>query len=374
MANFCGTCGSPLGENSVFCGACGAKVQPDETPVVAPPIPSYHPVAPDGATPVSSYQPFTPDVAAPVSSYQPVTPDVAAPVSSYQSVTPIDAAPFSGYQPVTPVGAAPVSSYQPFTPVDAAPVSSYQPVTPVGAAPVSSYQSVTPLPAARTGMSPVIKIVLVVVVLLVLVGTVAMAGLYYVFHLAARKAHQISQQVRNGAIVASLPADEEASPAVTGPGACRLISKEDVGRAIGIAIVSTNTTANGCEYLAQGTPGDLRSKHIAAMMASNGANAQQQKMMQSLSKGLFGGAPPADGSNANTDVNSVVLAFTIAPNTSEAPLTGSPLPAVGEEATVTAGSVMSVRKRSKIIRINYSTCPCTTSAIVPLAKRLAASQ
>ena len=276
MASFCGTCGSPLVDNSAFCGVCGAGVKPAEIPLAA-------------------------------------------------------------------------------------------------AVPVSTYQPVTPLPPARSGMSPVIKIVLVVVVLLVLVGTVALAGLYYVFHLAARKAHQISQQVRNGAIVASLPADEDASPLITGPGACRLISKEDVGRAIGIPIVSTKTTANGCEYLAQGTTSELRSKHVAAMMANSGASAQHRQMMQNLSKGLFGGGGP-DGSTQDTDANSAALAFTIAANTSEIPLSGTRLPGIGEEASVTAGSVMAVRKGSKLIRITYGTCPCTTAAIIPLAKRLAASQ
>ncbi len=221
-------------------------------------------------------------------------------------------------------------------------------------------------------MSPLVKIVLVVVVLLVLIGTAAIAGLYYAFHLAARKAHEISQQVRNGAITAARP-DEDAAPTISGPGLCRLLSKEDVGRAIGIAIVATRTTANGCEYLAQGTTGEMTSKHLSAMMAGSGASAQQQQMMKSLSKGLFGGSHADDGSTPNADENTAVLAFTIG-TASQTQLPGSKLAGIGDEAAVTAGSVMVVRKGSKLIRVTYSTCPCTTPAIVPLAKRLAASQ
>ena len=256
-------------------------------------------------------------------------------------------------------------------PVAAAPLSTYPAATPLP--PMTPLPPVSPLPPARTGMSPIVKIILVVVVLLVLVGTVAMAGIYYAFHLAARKAHELSEKVRNGGIVASLPADD-AVPAIAGPGACRLLSKEDVGHAIGIPVVATRTTVNGCEYLAQGTAGEMTSKHIAAMMASNGANAQQQQMMESLSRGLFGNAKQEDGNSPNADVNAVVMAFTINPETPEAQLPGNPLQGIGDEASVTAGSVMVVHKGSKLIRITYSTCPCTTPAIVPLAKRLAASQ
>lgn len=48
-----------------------------------------------------------------------------------------------------------------------------------------------------------------------------------------------------------------------------------------------------------------------------------------------------------------------------------PLQGIGEEAFDTAGSVMLVREGDKLIRITYSTCPCTVDAIKPLAQRLA---
>jgi hypothetical protein len=235
----------------------------------------------------------------------------------------------------------------------------------------------------------VVKIILVVVLLLVVLGTLSVAGIFYALHLASRKAHEFSRQVRDTAL-SSLAAnggnaggsDVPAGP--LGPGACRFLSKDDVGRAIGVVIVATKTTVGGCEYLAQGTAGDMTAKHIAALMASKGATAQQQQMFQTLSRGLLGSAQSqADGSNP--PVNTVVMAFTIDPNAArtqmsmnENALDGAApgakrLTGIGDEAFDASGSVMMVRKGNQLIRITYSTCPCTVDAIKPLAQRLASS-
>jgi hypothetical protein len=263
----------------------------------------------------------------------------------------------------------------------ATPVPPFSPVPPV--------PPVSPLPLVKTGSSPVVKIVLVVVLLLVVLGTLSVAGMFYAMHLASRKAHEFSRQVRDTAL-SSLAADagnaggSNVPAGPLGPGACRFLSKDDVGRAIGVAIVATKTTVGGCEYLAQGTAGDMTAKHIAALMASKGATAQQQQMFQTLSRGLLGSAQSqADGSNP--PVNTVVMAFTIDPNAArtqmsmnENALDGAApgakrLTGIGDEAFDASGSVMMVRKGNQLIRITYSTCPCTVDAIKPLAQRLASS-
>ena len=88
-----------------------------------------------------------------------------------------------------------------------------------------------------------VKIILVVVLLLVVLGTLSVAGIFYALHLASRKAHEFSRQVRDNALLSSVPSDSGTASALDGsvgnlgPGACRLLSKEDVGRAIGVAIV-----------------------------------------------------------------------------------------------------------------------------------------
>jgi hypothetical protein len=261
-----------------------------------------------------------------------------------------------------------------------------QPGVPLAASPVSPVPPVSPLPPVKSGSSPVVKIVLVVVLLLVVFGVLSLAGIFYAMHLASRKAHEFSRQVRDAGLLSSLPAGNGAasgsdgSVATLGPGACRFLSKEDVGRAIGVGIVATKTTVGGCEYLAQGTAGDMTARHIAAMMASKGATAQQQQAFQTLSRGLLGGAQSqADGSGPPT--NTVVMAFTIDPNAAKTQMSmnenvgpsAKHLNGIGDEALDASGSVLMVRKGNQLIRITYSTCPCTIDAIKPLAQRLAAS-
>ncbi len=259
---------------------------------------------------------------------------------------------------------------------------------PIAPSPVSAFPPVSPLPPVQTGSSPVVKIILVVVLLLVVLGTLSVAGIFYALHLASRKAHEFSRQVRDSAL-SSVPSDRgtasalDGSVGTLGPGACRLLSKEEVGRAIGVPIVATKTTVGGCEYLAQGTPGDMVAKHIAALLASKGVTEQQQQVLHNLSGILSGAQSQADGTAPA--VNSVVMAFAIVPNAANAQMStnggasdgagpdAKPLTGIGDEAFDASGSVMTVRKGKKLIRITYSTCPCTIDAIRPLAQKLVAS-
>jgi len=257
---------------------------------------------------------------------------------------------------------------------------------PLPASPVSSLPPLSPLPPVRQGSSPVVKIILVVVVLLVVGGTLSLAGIFYAFHLASHKAHEFSRRVlESGGI---LPTDsaggQDGSAGTVGPGDCRFLSKEDVSRAIGVPIVATRTTDAGCEYLATGTSADMTAKHLAAVMASRGATAHQQQMIQNLSRGLLGNGQNQPGANSQSpNVNSVVMAFTIDPNAAKTQMSmnenvlggispgGKPIKGIGDEAFDASGAVMMVRKGDKLIRITYSICPCTVDAIKPLAKELA---
>ena len=122
-------------------------------------------------------------------------------------------------------------------------------------------------------------------------------------------------------------------------------------------------------------------KHIAAVMASKGVTEQQQQILHNLSGILSGAQSQADGSSP--PINTVVMAFTIVPNaantqTNDGASDGAapdakPLTGIGDEAFDASGSVMTVRKGKKLIRITYSTCPCTIDAIRPLAQKLVAS-
>ena len=49
------------------------------------------------------------------------------------------------------------------------------------------------------------------------------------------------------------------------------------------------------------------------------------------------------------------------------------LDGIGDEAFAEADAMMFVRKGDKLIRIMYSSCPCVTDAIKPLAKEIVAN-
>ncbi len=262
-------------------------------------------------------------------------------------------------------------------PLAASPVSSVPPIQPLPPA--------VPMPPVRQGTSPVLKIVLAVVLLIFVMGSVALFGMFYVLHIASRKAHEISRQVLGATgTMSSLNRDNAGASGGgnLGPGACRFLSKEDVSRFIGVPIVATKTTADGCQYLAKGTPAEMTGKHIASMMAKNGASAEQQQLIQNLSHGLLGSASETDGSNQNAEINSVVVAFTIDPNSAKTQMAlnqnvlgtigpGKPIAGIGDEAFDSSGSILMVRKGDKLVRIVYSTCPCNLDAIKPLAQELA---
>jgi hypothetical protein len=268
-----------------------------------------------------------------------------------------------------------------------------QATVPLAPSPVSSVPPVQPLPPAvpmppvRQGTSPVLKIVLAVLLLLLVMGSVALFGMFYVLHIASRKAHEISRQVLGTTETPSSLTTDNAGAAGggnAGPGACRFLSKEDVSRFTGVPIVATRTTADGCQYLAKGTAADMTGKHIAAMvaMANNGTTTpEQQQIIQNLSRNLLGRASATDESNQNEEIT-VVVSFTIDPNSAKSQMAlnqnvlgsigpGRPVAGIGDEAFDSAGAVLMVRKGDKLVRIVYSTCPCNLNQIKPLAQELA---
>ena len=53
------------------------------------------------------------------------------------------------------------------------------------------------------------------------------------------------------------------------------------------------------------------------------------------------------------------------------PMASRTIPGVGDEAFDVGGAVMMVRKGNKLLKIMYMMCPCTTDAMLPLAKKFA---
>jgi hypothetical protein len=142
--------------------------------------------------------------------------------------------------------------------------------------------------------SPLIKILVAFAVFVVVIGALAAGGVYYVVHRIKEKVHEVAGEIPG---VGSSPGSGStfnsgsrsgrgSNGGITGD-ACRLLSKEEVSRAIGVEIVATQTVDGGCSYLAQTNSGDMTAKHVTAMMGARGADAQQQKMIQNITGGLF---------------------------------------------------------------------------------------
>ena len=238
----------------------------------------------------------------------------------------------------------------------------------------------------------------------------AAGGVYYVVYRVKQKVHEVARDVpglgsssdnssnSNGGIMGSISkmvsgsssSDGEASSSRGDNGGisgdpCRLLSKDEVGRAIGVQIVATQSADGGCSYLAQGDSGDMTAKHMAAMLGAQGADAKTQNIVQGFASGMAK-AFQSGSHEATSDSNGNVPVFTFGVDNKAAEAQmrlnakvlarlgqsqQQSLSGIGDEAFDEAGTIMMVRKGDKLIRIMYSTCPCSVEAIKPLAKMLA---
>jgi hypothetical protein len=249
--------------------------------------------------------------------------------------------------------------------------------------------------AAAKSSSPWLKIILVTFIVVFVCGAVAVGGVIYVVHKVSQKAHEYSREVL-GETPSTTPATSSGgsagaathagiSAAVTGD-PCLLLSKQDVSQAIGVPIVETSPAEGGCSYLAKGTAADMAAKHASAMMAAKGADKKTQGMFEQFAGGVFNNMPKNGSTDTESaDGNVVVFTFGVDTNSAKEQMhlnakvlggLGSaaqqPLEGIGDEAFAEADSMMMVRKGDKLIRIMYMSCPCSTDAIKPLAKQLAA--
>jgi hypothetical protein len=261
---------------------------------------------------------------------------------------------------------------------------------------VPSPQPPSPPAAGTKASSPWLKVIVVALIVIFVCGAAAVGGVIYVAHKVSQKAHEYSREVLAETAASTeagsaekttkLAAASNNNIAVVGD-PCRLLSKEDVGRAIGVPILETSPADGGCSYLAKGTAAGMAAKHAAAMMGAKGADKKTQGMFEQFAGGVLNNMPK----NATTDTESAdgnVVVFTFGIDSSSAReqmhlnakvLSGlgstaqQPLDGIGDEAFAEADSMIMVRKGDKLIRIMYMSCPCSTDAVKPLAKQLAAS-
>lgn len=319
MANFCVKCGSPL-TSGPFCTKCGADARSVAQSVQAPP-----------ASP-------------------PAQPLAAVPAAQ------------AGPQPVATPPAPPAG----------------QPVAP------------------KQGMSTLAKLGIAALGVVLVGGAAGAVGVYYVVHKVSQKYHEVKDDVLGSGSGSSSGEDspDKGSGAQTPSGGsdsssnslgnvCRFLSKEDVGRAIGVEIIRAEPGDNTCNYIAKGTQADMTAKHAAAMLGGKGADKKTQQIAEQFASGIFKmtqeGKPqsPQDASgevpvfNFGLDQNNAEEQMRLNAKTLATLGNQEGLPGIGDQAFVSADGMIMIRKGKTLVRIMYLTCPCGLEQVKPLAKELA---
>ena len=164
------------------------------------------------------------------------------------------------------------------------PQSSAQAIQAPSSAPTPSQPP--PSAGAPKKSSPWVKIIVGVMAVGLVGSALAIGGVYYAYHRVKQKVSEAT-----GGMIGSDSDSSSSSDSGTKGGstidACRLLSKEDVSKAIGVEIVRTEPGDNSCSYIAKGDQADMTAKHTTAMMASRGADKKTQQMIQNITGGMF---------------------------------------------------------------------------------------
>ena len=271
----------------------------------------------------------------------------------------------------TRTGNAPANAAAPPAAVPPAAAPPVYATPPVQAAPVVA----APRPS---GMSTLAKILIALVIVFVVFGAAAVAGLMYVGHRVHQKATELG--------LSRSDAEERVSNMeMRRIDGCALLPKSAVGAAVHMDIVRAeheSGDAPGCAYSVAGDPADVTSKHLTAMHKGE-MDQKQQDMVQDFAKGVF--------KSGNTEGNSahpgeaVVLAYSIDNNAAQLQMRLNrgalgqfgqvglvTIPGLGDEAFDAYGAMIFVRKGDKLVRIIYTSCPCAQADVVPLARTIVA--
>jgi hypothetical protein len=249
-------------------------------------------------------------------------------------------------------------------------------------------------PAAKQGMSGLAKLGIAAVAIIFVGGAAGAVGIYYVAHRVSQKYHEVSDGILGSSSDSSSSSHSGSEPSGSASSSsgstngsmgdvCRLLSKADVSKAIGVEIVRTEPGENGCSYIAKGTQADMTAKHVRAMMAARGADQKTQDMIQGFAGGMgkmFESEKPASEQDTSGEVP--VFGFSVDQNAAEAQMRLNAkmlgnlgdqqgLPGIGDQAFVSADGMIMVRKGKSLVRIMFVSCPCGTEQVKPLAKEIA---
>jgi hypothetical protein len=268
---------------------------------------------------------------------------------------------------------------------------------------------------ASTGSSALLKVAIAAVVIIFVGGVAALGAVYYVVHKVKEKVAAVRHEVEgdnpssaHGELASmiqkaasSTSSGDDNSTGFKGD-PCRFLSKEEVTKAVGIEIIRTEGQDSGCGYIAKGDPADMVSKHMTAMVTSQGKSngstpsAEQTKMMQQITGAFFKQQEASDKSlskeaatgeviilslnfsagNADLEMKMNRMAFNhIAGSngdgkTTDQRATGD-LDGIGDEAYEVGGTSLIFRKGQTVVHMMFPECPCDANAIKPLAANIA---
>jgi hypothetical protein len=246
--------------------------------------------------------------------------------------------------------------------------------------------------SAKQGMSALAKLGIAGLGVILVGAAAGAVGVYYVAHKVSQKYHEVSDEIRGSSSGSSSDTENGAANAGSKDSSstnsslgdvCRLLSKEDVGKAVGVEIVRTESKDSGCSYMAKGTQQDMTAKHLKAMVADKGADKKTQEIAEKFAGGMmnmFQAEKPASEQDTSGEVP--VFGFSLDQHGAEeqmrlnAKVFGNlgneqGLPGIGDQAFVSADGMILVRKGKTLVRIMYVACPCGVEQVKPLAKEIA---
>ena len=246
----------------------------------------------------------------------------------------------------------------------------------------------------KQGMSALAKLGIAAVAIIFVGGAAGVAGVYYVAQRVSQKIHQATDGILGSDSTSGttshgddsgLGRSESGRSAESGTmgDVCRLMSKQDVSKAVGAEIVRTAPADNGCSYMAKGTQQEMTAKHVKAMVADKGADKKTQEIAEKFAGGIFN-ALQAEKPASEQDTSGEVPIFTFSLDQHgaeeqmrlNAKVFGNlgnteGLPGIGDQAFVSADGMIIVRKGKTLVRIMYLLCPCGVEQVKPLAKEIA---